>query len=107
MKNQDGGEICLGLGSKLYPGNMQRMLNKDLSRFMQSLSRERQNRASKKKNVLEMCCVTSVFNKPSNARKIWILSINQSNVKINKRTEYWPNQVAAIITAIKLLFSPI
>ena len=28
----------LGLGSKLYPGNMQRMLNKDLTRFTQSLS---------------------------------------------------------------------
>ena len=42
----------LGLGSKLYPGNMQRMLNKDLTRFMQSLSRERQNRASKRKALL-------------------------------------------------------
>ena len=28
----------LGLGSKLYPSNMQCMLNKDLTRFMQSLS---------------------------------------------------------------------
>ena len=28
----------LGLDSKLYPGNMQRILNKDLTRFMQSLS---------------------------------------------------------------------
>ena len=26
----------LGLGSKLYPSNIQRMLNKDLARFMQS-----------------------------------------------------------------------
>ena len=26
----------LGLGSRLHPGNMQRMLNKDLTRFMQS-----------------------------------------------------------------------
>ena len=33
--------------SLLYRGNMQRMLNKELIRFMQSLSRERQNRASK------------------------------------------------------------
>ena len=31
-------------GWKLYPGNMQRMLNKDLSRFMQSLFRVCQNR---------------------------------------------------------------
>ena len=39
----------LGLGSRLYPGNMQRIFNKDLTRFMQSLSRERQNRARQKK----------------------------------------------------------
>ena len=41
-----------GLGSRLYPGNMQRIFNKDLTRFMQSLSRERQNRASKRKALL-------------------------------------------------------
>ena len=33
---------------------------------------------------------TSALNKPCNLRKIWILSINQSNAKINKRTKYWP-----------------
>lgn len=33
---------------------------------------------------------TSALNKPSNLRKIGILSINQSNAKINKRTKYWP-----------------
>ena len=27
----------VGLGSRLYPGNMQRIFNKDLTRFMQSL----------------------------------------------------------------------
>ena len=42
----------LGLGSRLYPGNMQRIFNKDLTRFMQSLSRECQNRASKRKALL-------------------------------------------------------
>ena len=31
----------LGLGSKLYPSNIQGMLNKDLIPFMQSLSRVR------------------------------------------------------------------
>ena len=45
----------LGLGSRLYPGNMQRIFNKDLTRFMQSLSRERQNRASKSKAPLAGC----------------------------------------------------
>ena len=49
----------LGLGSKLYPRNMQRMLNKDLTRFMQSLSREHQNRASKRKALLAGCCKSS------------------------------------------------
>ena len=42
----------LGLGLRLYPGNMQRIFNKDVTRFMQSLSRERQNRASKRKVLL-------------------------------------------------------
>ena len=42
----------LGLGSRLHPGNLQGILNKDLTRFMQSLSRERQNRASKRKALL-------------------------------------------------------
>ena len=32
----------LGLGLKLYPSNMQRLLNKDLTRFMQSLCRVHQ-----------------------------------------------------------------
>ena len=40
------------LGLKLYPSNMQRMLNKELTRFIQSLSRIRQNRASKRKALL-------------------------------------------------------
>ena len=45
----------LGLGSKLYLSNMRRMLNKenkDLIRFMQSLSRVRQNQASERKVLL-------------------------------------------------------
>jgi len=45
----------LGLGSKLYPSNMQRMLNKDLARFMQSLFHIRQNRASERKALLAGC----------------------------------------------------
>ena len=45
----------LGLGSRLYPGNMQRIFNKHLTRFKQSLSRERQNRASKRKALLAGC----------------------------------------------------
>ena len=43
----------LGLSLKLYPGNMERMLNKDLTRFMQRVSRVRQNRASESKDLLE------------------------------------------------------
>ena len=43
------GARVLGLGSKLCPSNMPRMLNKDPTRFKQSLSRVRQNQASKKK----------------------------------------------------------
>ena len=42
----------LSLGSKLYPTNMKRMLNKDLIRFKQRLSRFRRNRASERKVLL-------------------------------------------------------
>ena len=45
----------LGLGSKLYPSNMQRMLNKDFTGFMQSLFRVHQNRASERKAPLAGC----------------------------------------------------
>ena len=45
----------LGLGSKLYPSNMQRMLNKDLTRFMQILSRVHQKLASERKTLLAGC----------------------------------------------------
>ena len=40
----------LGLGSKLYPSKMLRLVNKDLSYL--SLSRVRQNRASERKTLL-------------------------------------------------------
>ena len=39
----------LGLGSKLYPSNMLRMLNKDLTRFMQSLNFSSTLKSSKRK----------------------------------------------------------
>ena len=42
----------LGLGSKLYPSNMQRILKKDLTQFTESLSRVRQNQASQRKALL-------------------------------------------------------
>ena len=51
----------LGLGSKLYPGNMQRMFNKDLTRFMQSLSSKHQNRASKRKALLAGWHITAIM----------------------------------------------
>ena len=39
----------------LDPGSMQRMLNKDLTRFVHSLSRVRLNRVSERKAFLEGC----------------------------------------------------
>ena len=42
----------LSLGSKMYPSDIQRMLDKDFTRFMQSLSRIGQNRVSERKAVL-------------------------------------------------------
>ena len=47
----------LGLGSKVYPSNMQRMLNKGFTRFKQRLSRARQDRASKRKSLLAGWCL--------------------------------------------------
>ena len=38
--------------SKLYPSNMPRMLNNDLTRFMQSPSRLRQNQTSRRKALI-------------------------------------------------------
>ena len=42
----------LGLVSKLYPSNMPRMPNKDLPRFLQSLSRAHQDRGHERKALL-------------------------------------------------------
>ena len=42
----------LGLGSKLYPSSMQRMLNKDVTRFKHILSGQRKNRANATKALL-------------------------------------------------------
>ena len=49
----------LGLGSRLYPGNMQRILKKDLTRFMQSFSRTPKSSKQKKgsaSRVLFLSC---------------------------------------------------
>ena len=46
----------LGMGSKLYPSNMPCMLSKDLTRFMQSVSRVRKNRSGERKPLLTGCC---------------------------------------------------
>ena len=43
------GVLVLGLGSKLYPSNMPRMLNKDPARFKQSLSRGREIEQTKER----------------------------------------------------------
>ena len=51
----------LGLGSRLCPSNMQRMLNKDLTQFKQSLSRVRQNLESERKALLAGLSVVRSF----------------------------------------------
>ena len=50
----------LGLALKLYPSNMQCMLNIDLTRFKQCLSQIRQNQASKRKTLLAGCDVSDM-----------------------------------------------
>ena len=51
----------LGMGSRLYPSNMQRVLNKDLTQFRQSLSRVRQNLESERKALLAGLSVVRRF----------------------------------------------
>ena len=43
---------CSKRSSKLYPSNMPRMLNNNLTRFMQSPSRLRQNQTSRRKALI-------------------------------------------------------
>ena len=52
----------LSLGSKLYPSNMQHMLNKDFSRFF-SIFRVHQNRESERKALMAgwLWCDASIF----------------------------------------------
>ena len=73
----------LSLGSKVYPCNMLSMLNKDLSRFMQSLSRIRQNRVSERKAVL----LTGSQNVcESEDNKEYIISVKRSLVQAFSQT---------------------
>ena len=79
----------LGLGSKVYPSNMQRMLNKGFTRVKHSLSRVRQNWASKRKSLLAGWCSRRlicyfVYELTIQASKEWaaeviILSTRQKN----------------------------
>ena len=46
------GTRLLDLGPKLYPNNVQRMLHKNLTQFMQSLSHVRQNQVISKRKAL-------------------------------------------------------
>ena len=46
----------LGIGSKLYPSNMPRMLSNYLTRITQGLSRVRKNRSGERKPLLTGCC---------------------------------------------------
>ena len=58
-----------GLGSKLYPINVPRMLNKDLTWFMQSLFRVRQKLSKLKKGL---CCHGGRHNVDNpNSRLFW------------------------------------
>lgn len=61
----------LGLGSKLYPSNKQHMLCKDLTPFMQSLSWERQSRASEWKALIAGCFIT-FRSQGTNLLKHWL-----------------------------------
>ena len=57
-----------GLGSKLYPSNLPRMLNKDLTGFKQIISRVRQKLSKKKKGL---CCQGGRNEDNPNSRLFW------------------------------------
>ena len=60
IENQDGGEILhIRLGFETASWQHAHILNKDLTRFMQRVSRERQNRASKRKALLAGCRIAT------------------------------------------------
>ena len=50
----------LGLGLKLYPSNMPLMLNKDLTRFMQSFSSTQKKESKRKARLCWQGSVTTV-----------------------------------------------
>ena len=54
----------LGLVFKLYSRNMPRMLNKDLTRIMQRLSRVQQNQASERRALLAGCMGICSYSQP-------------------------------------------
>ena len=87
----------LGLGSKLYPSNMLRMLNKNLNCFVQCLSSARQNRASERQVLLaeNYSLSTGVFlslffsfeskQEKSGAHKSTRRSVKRNIESVNKR----------------------
>ena len=83
----------LGLGSRLYPGNMQRIFNKHLTRFKQSLSRERQNRASKRKALLAGWNKIWNINKDNNNQIQWRTGFEISIFRVVESILNWSSKV--------------
>ena len=76
----------LGLGFKLYSRNMPRMLNKDLTRIMQSLSRVQQNQASERRALLAGCM--SICSYPQSVLTLFLYFFAPRQVKtLQKRTK--------------------
>ena len=76
----------LGLGFELYSRNMPRMLNKDLTRIMQSLSRVQQNQASERRALLAGCM--SICSYPQSVLTLFLYFFAPRQVKtLQKRTK--------------------
>ena len=76
----------LGMGFELYSRNMPRMLNKDRTRIMQSLSRVQQNQASERRALLAGCM--SICSYPQSVLTLFLYFFAPRQVKtLQKRTK--------------------
>ena len=78
-----------GLGSKLYPSNLPRMLNKDLTGFKQIISRVRQKLSKKKKGL---CCQGGRNEDNPNSRLFWgptSQALPQLQLQTSTHQLYW------------------
>ena len=78
----------LGLGSKLYPSNMPRMFNKDVTPFLQSLSPVHHDRASERKALLAGCSFTRSIS--------WVTNTEKCDVMLPWYQNFWITKTVSL-----------